>query len=177
MNVKALTHFLIALTVLVGSIGAYVFWHRMVVAASQEAAGLVAQIEQTKRSADTSRQSKQQLTAIVDDEVAVRQYFVAPADIVPFLQTLEKTGSGLSAKVEVLSVAAAQTPRPHLTLSLTITGGFDSVLRTLGAIEYAPYDISIKTLSFDTANSGLWTANATVFVGTASSTPASSPAP
>ncbi|MBU2103516.1 hypothetical protein KKD95_00690, partial [Patescibacteria group bacterium] len=88
-------------------------------------------------------------------------------------------GKGLGATVSVASVSAeTTTTRPHLKLSLKITGSFDSVLRTLGAIEYGPYDSQLLTTTFDTPKvsdptlDAEWTATTAFVIGmrTASST-------
>jgi hypothetical protein len=87
---------------------------------------------------------------------------------------LQSTGTYLKSNVQVVSVSATPgTPTGVLDLSLKIDGTFDSVARTLGAIEYGPYDITITSLTFDTNPSSVtattepqWSAAATYTVGT-----------
>ena len=56
----------------------------------------------------------------------------------------------------MVSVAAAPaSPYGHLNLSVSITGTFDAVSKTVGAIEYQPYNTSLTSLSLSTtANPG-----------------------
>jgi hypothetical protein len=81
----------------------------------------------------------------------------------------------------VLSVAASHTAaHPSLELTLTVTGTFDAVMRTVGAIEYAPYDLSITGLDLGQTDKNAWHADVTLLVGSAAasaSVAAASPAP
>jgi hypothetical protein len=106
----------------------------------------------------------------------VYQHFVSASDIVPFLSSLESTGKALGSTVSVVSVGSdtSKTKVGHLNLSLSITGPFDSVIRTLGAFEYSPYDIVLTNLTLNNASASSWTAAAAFSVGTgvSSTTPA-----
>ena len=63
--------------------------------------------------------------------------------MVGFINGLEAQGQALGTTVSVLSVSAGTGKQPTFMLSLTIEGTFDTVMRTVGVIEYAPYDISL----------------------------------
>ena len=68
--------------------------------------------------------------------------------MVAFINDLEARGRVQGVAVNVLSVSAGgETKQPTLTLVLTVQGTFDAVMRTVGAIEYAPYALSISGLS------------------------------
>jgi hypothetical protein len=101
---------------------------------------------------------------------------------VPFLEQLTATGKYLGSNVNVVSVSASPSGAyEKLNLAVTITGSFNSVLRTIGAIEYGPYDTSISSLSFDApvtgsvgSSSPQWTATALFMIGAQNSASSSS---
>jgi len=177
MKRTALIQLSLALLLLASVLGAYGFWYASVGKASVEAAAL-SEAMQTK-SQDSARvaAAKVALESLSEDEAAMRAYLVREQDIVPFLGTLEQTGTSLGAVVEVVSVSTARKDeRSQIQLSLKITGSFDAVLRTLGAIEYGPYDSAIQSVTFDTVPAEVgspssWTAAATFTLGTQTETP------
>lgn len=159
----------ISVALLASAMTAYGLWYRYAAQAADRAAALATEIAERRMDLDRARDAEARLASLAEDEVAIQKHFVSTQDVVPFLESLERTGSALGADVEVVSVGAVTEPRPSLNVSLKITGGFDSVLRTLGAIEYAPYDIEIVSLTFDTVPTGTasaWTAAATFVIGT-----------
>lgn len=175
-----LTHLLIALALLVVSAGAYGAWFVAVDKENAKARSLAAEIETKSQDASRIAEAKAALSALATEESAIATHFVSANDVVPFLGGIEATGAALGSKMQVVSVGAvpATAGQGHLNLSVQITGSFDSVLRTIGALEYAPYDISLTNITFDTTGSGIWAAAASFSVGTgpdASSTPAKKP--
>jgi len=166
-------HLSTALILFAGIIAAYGFWYATVGTASAEAAQLAEKIKTAGHDSARVAAAKAALVSLAEDELSVRTYLVPTNDVVPFLEGLEQTGKQLGAAVEVASVSAQNsTNRPHLLLALKITGSFDSVLRTLGAIEYGPYDSELTNLTLDTPRleageaSVAWTATATFTIGT-----------
>lgn len=171
-----LIHFSLALLLVVGMGGVYAFGYTLVGRASAEAARLGAEIH--TKSEETTRviAAKAALASLVEDEAHVRQYLVRQEDIVGFLERLERTGQALGATVEVVSVSADRgTPRGKITLALKISGSFDSVLRTLGTIEYGAFDSTLTNLTFDRPVIGTekseWTAAASFIIGTQTTGP------
>ncbi len=175
MKRASLIQLVIALIVFVAAVGAYGFWYSLVGKASVEAATLSKEIYTKSQDSARVAAAKVALESLAEDEAAMRAYLVREQDIVPFLSTLEDTGVSLGSKVEVASVSAdSKGERSHIQLSLKITGSFDAVLRTLGAIEYGPYDSAIQSVTFDTVPSegtAAWTAAATFLLGTQSEKP------
>lgn len=159
-------------------IAAYSGWFVIVDRENAKAAALATQIE--LQSQDTARiaAAKAALASLSSDESRVNMHFVPAADVVPFIETLQSTGSSLGSTVQVLSVSAVPgKARGQLALALQITGSFDSVMRTLGALEYAPYDITLGSITLSTPGAAgkgarVWQAGAAFTVGTASTTPA-----
>lgn len=172
MKRSSLIQLAIALAVLVSVLSAYAFWYSLVGKSSVEAAALSEEIRTKSQDSARVAAAKVALESLAQDEAAMRAYLVREKDIVPFLSTLEDTGTSLGARIEVVSVSAdSKGQRSQLQLSLKITGSFDAVLRTLGAIEYGPYDSAIQSVTFDTvpaeaAAASAWTAAATFTLGT-----------
>lgn len=173
MNRKPLIPLLISFVLVIAAVAAYSFAYSLVSSKSVEVAGLAQQISQKTTATTDIAAAKSQLIALQSEESTINQYFVSTSDIVPFLEQLTATGKYLGAGVQVLSVSAKPgTPYGQLNLSLTITGPFNSVLRTLGAIEYGPYDTTVSnvtmyapTISTVASSSPTWTANATFSIG------------
>jgi hypothetical protein len=108
----------------------------------------------------------------------VQHYFISETGVVAFIDNLEALGrvSGAAA-IKVLSVSTGDvSAQPTFTFSLSIKGTFDAVMRTIGAIEYAPYAISISSLSIGQDAKNDWHANLTFLVGASTtSTPPNTP--
>ncbi|MDB5190432.1 MAG: hypothetical protein JWN49_758 [Parcubacteria group bacterium] len=175
MKLTHITHALLTIVVLIIAFSAYGIWYTTVSRKSAQAASLSAEIETKHQDSERIKAAKDELQKISSDESRVNGYFVSTNDVVPFLETLQSTGKNLGSDVQVVSVSADPgKPHAHLNLSLSITGSFDSVVRTLGALEYSPYDASLQSLTLDTPQTGTgkaaqWTAAATFFIGTTNS--------
>lgn len=178
MKLRHVIHPLLMIGVLALALSAYAAWYGKVGEESANAVALAQKIEEAKQQGSQARAAKEELARASANEAAITGYFVDTKDVVPFLETLQSTGTRLNSKVEVVSVSS-EPAKPHarLLLSLRITGSFDSVMRTLGTIEYQPYDTTIQSLTLDTppGEASMWTAAVTLSVGTrdtvASTTP------
>ncbi len=172
MRRRALIELVIAFFILAAVLAAYGSWYVMVGKASAESASLAKEIETKTLDSARVASAKAALESLIAGEESMRSYLVQEADVVPFLGRLEDAGTTLGASVEVVSVNAEPVEaRENLRLSLKITGSFDAVLRTLGALEYGPYDTRVVNVTFDTVAggedpSGAWTATATLLIGT-----------
>jgi hypothetical protein len=174
MRRRAFIELFIALLIFAGVLGAYAFWYVAVGDASVEAAALSKEIQAKGLESSRVSGAKDALALLADDEASMRGYLVRQEDIVPFLSMLEEKGSFLGSVLEVASVSeetSAGSGRGRILLALKITGSFDAVLRTLGAIEYGPYDSSVSNITLDTSagepgTAPAWTAVATFALGT-----------
>ena len=174
MSNKALIRLIGSVILLVLIVIGYGFWYSIVTAESVQAGSLLTKIaDQTDATAKIA-QAKSQLIQLSTQEATVDQYFVETNDLVPFLEQLQASGKFLGTNVQVASVSAAPgDPYGNLSLSLSITGSFDAVVRTIGSIEYEPFNIKITSLSLNTSSalgtattsSPQWTANASFSVG------------
>lgn len=152
------------------SVGAYAFWFRHVNALSAEAAQLSTELRTRGDAGSRASSLRRAIGEIERQEGEVYRRFVGSDTIVTYLEGVEATAESLGASVEVVSVGNASAKRDQLVqlqMSLRITGTFDAVMRTLGAIEYQAYDTTLSSLTLDTppqADAG-WTAAATFLVG------------
>jgi hypothetical protein len=168
--------YLIAATLLfIIVLSGYGLAYRTLGSISDEVISLTAQVAGKNADAAQALGAEKELTKLATQEAQIHGYFVASSDIVPFLESLQNMGAGTGVKVNVAAVAENKTPRPHLDISLKITGPFDAVVRTVGAIEYSPHDIQVTTLALDATpgeKETIWTASMAMRVGTASSSSA-----
>ena len=176
---KSLIHLVIALVVLAAAVTAYVFWYARVTALELEAAALATNAAQAERAAGDIASARSALSKLVADEAFFGSYFVSTSTVVSYLENLENTGDELGSLVEVVSVTPAGSTR--LSISFRAAGSFAAVMRTLGTIEFGPYDASMMNLTLDTnaGSEGKWMAMGVISVGMnpAAVAPAPTPAP
>jgi Tfp pilus assembly protein PilO len=167
-----------ALVLIVIMLSLYGYAYAQVSLKSAELKSLTLQISKKTLAAADAGAARAQLAALAPQEATLQQYFLSNADIVSFLEQLATTGKYFGSKVEVVSVAAVPgTPNGALNLSLTVTGSFDAVMRTVGAIEYGPHETTVTNFTLTTmgdssqaSSSPQWQASATFLVGTQNST-------
>lgn len=152
----------ISITVLVG----YSFWYAAVAKKSAVVADLESQIATKTETADRIASARALLAEVAGAESVVQGYFVPETGVVAFIGGLEARGKTQGATVNVLSVSTSPAgAQPELTFALTISGAFDAVMRTVGSIEYAPYDLSISGFSLMQDEKGNWQADLKLRVG------------
>ncbi len=115
--------------------------------------------------------AKSALPILTRSEEELLQYRTKSSDIVPFLERLEKQGRAQGVVVEVLSVNPESGTQNRISLSLTMRGSFDAVVRSIGIIEYGPYDSIVKTVALDSGSdteskTATWTAAVVLSLGT-----------
>ena len=162
---------LTSLAVLAAALLGYIALRTMVDAKSVAVLALHQEI--TSKTAATARLASVREELAARGEVAsrVEAYFVPEEGVVNLIDELQARGSAVGATVEINSVAASAPDKSGasvLNVALSITGSFDSVVRALGSIEYAPYDLSVTdlTLTYDTGKK-TWLADATLSIGSA----------
>lgn len=163
-----LIHIIGSLLLLASVVAVYGVWYSVVSGKSQHVAEVQNKIEDAEKNANRIALARAALAEISDDEASVRSYFVPESGVVEFINGLEKLGTAQKSEVKVLSVSTAgSAAQPILTLSLSIHGTFDSVMRTVGAIEYAPFDLWVTRLSVVHDKERLWRAELSLNVGSA----------
>jgi hypothetical protein len=171
---STLIKLILALVVCASALVGYWVWYGVVATASVAVTTLQNQIDTKTSIVSRTATTRSALADIADDEDAVQNYFISETGVVAFINSLEALGraSG-AATVSVLSVSAGNAlPQPTFTFTLSIKGTFDAVMRTVGAIEYAPYAISISSLSVGRDAKNEWHADLAFTVGSSAiSTP------
>ncbi|HET9641400.1 MAG TPA: hypothetical protein VFP46_00945 [Candidatus Paceibacterota bacterium] len=155
------------LTALIAYGGAY----GVVSMKSDAVSALQSQIDAHTETVNRLSSARAMLAELASEESALQNYFVPQSGIVSFIDGLQALGRSLGSVVQVRSVSTGgTTARPTLSLSLLIRGPFDSVVRTIGAIEYGPYAISVVKLSLSQSDKGVWDANMDIVVGSRAET-------
>ena len=164
---RSLTALLFSFILLVSAVFVYGYGYFLISGKSIAVASLEQQILSKTETASRVSSAHAALAEISGDEAAVQAYFVSQTQVVPFIDSLQTTGTNLGTKVEVLSVSQKpSTGRPALAIALSVLGSFDAVMRTVGAIEFAHYDLTVDTFGLSKDVSvDLWRANMTLTVG------------
>ncbi|MBI2025451.1 hypothetical protein HYT04_01530 [Candidatus Kaiserbacteria bacterium] len=163
---SSLTRLLIWISVCAASLAVYGFWYSAIAGRSAAVADLQSQIDNRMEAAGRVAAARTALAEIAGDESAVQNYFVPETGVVPFIDNLEARALARGTAMKVLSVSVGNSAKkPTLVLSFSIRGTFDAVMRTVGAIEYAPYDISVSRLSLVKEEKSSWNATLELIVG------------
>lgn len=165
------SHISIAVVICIFAIVGYGMWYAVISAKSAAVAALQNQIDTKTETVNRVAAARTTLANVASDEAVVQSYFVPEASVVSFIDVLETNGKTLRTTVSVLSVGTSGTPaKPSLELALSAKGTFNDVMRTVGAIEYAPYDLSISSLTVTQDDKNSWHADLKVLVGSVSAT-------
>lgn len=148
------------------ALSAYRSWYRTAAGVSADAALLGQRIEAVAGNTPRTSSARAALAEVASDEALVGAHFLSESSVVSFVTALESAGASRGAAVAVSSVSAAgSSEHPAFSIALTATGSFDAVMRTAGAIEFAPYAVSVSTLSLREGRGGAWTAALVITVG------------
>jgi len=174
MRRHSLTYFILALVFALASLVAYVLWFLAFSSAHTEAVAAATEVIRIEREDAAIANAEDTIAALSADEAMLNGYFVSSDGIVPFLEELERSGEGQGSLVEVVSVTPPGTSGGRLALAVRIEGSFESVMRTLGSMEYGPRDMRIVSVTLDTPpveEATMWIAAATFSVATLAETP------
>lgn len=149
----------------------YLFWYGAVSSKSAEVASLQEQITSTTETVSRIASTKAALARLAVDEAKVQGYFVSESGVVAFINALQAIGTSQQSTVTVTSVSTGGTKaRPALTFELGVDGPFDAVMRTVGAVEYAPYAITVTGLAVREDATNKWHADLGLSVGSITAT-------
>jgi len=163
---SSLRHIIIAVVIASATLIGYGVWYSIISAKSTAVADLQNSIATKTETANRIAATRASLADIASDEAIVQNYFVPETSVVAFINSLEGKGKAQRATVSVLSVSTGGTAaHPALTLALTVKGTFEAVMRTVGSIEYAPYDLSITSLGVVQDAKNSWHADLKLLVG------------
>lgn len=173
-----ITNFMLACVACIGAGGAYLVWNHTIGTAIDRVGALDTEIATKTATVARIASARASLTEIAADEATMRSYFVPEANAVSLITDLESKGRPQGATVKVTNIAPSGSgARAALALTITVKGSFDGVMRTLGTIEYAPYAISLTSLSLNSDDKQNWSATASLTVGSVSATAAAASSP
>jgi len=168
---SSLPRIIIVLIVCSVALASYGAWYSVLSGKSATVADLQNKIDTKTETVNRLAATRATLASIANDEATVQNYFVQEIGVVGFIDSLEARGRARGASMRVLSVSTGGTAaQPALVLTLSAKGTFDAVMRTVGSIEYAPYDLSISTLSVGWDAKDSWHADLTLLVGSVPAT-------
>lgn len=155
--------------IMVAAGAGYLVWYMQVEHVADARTALRVETAEKDAARLRSAAAKSAEAELLGKEQFIAAHFVETANIVSFLETLEAAGKGYGVTVQVASLGEGATSEGKLTLSLSMSGSFDGVMKTLGSIENGPYATMVNDLTFDTTDQGkTWNAVGVFIVGTAS---------
>lgn len=165
---KPLIHLVVAFLILVGVAAAYAFWYLHITALRGEVAVLAAEATAAEANAGEIAAARQTLSTLAVDEEFFGSYFVSTSTLVSYLESVEATGRSLGTEADIVSVTPGGKGDPRIVVAFKAVGSFAAVMRTVGAIEYGPYDAHITSITIDTnaGSEGAWAATGSISVGT-----------
>lgn len=137
------------------------FWYQEITRVRSESATLAADITTAFSEHEQGARVRSLETELAESEAFIAAHIVKDADIVSFLGYVEGTGRPAGALVEVASVSDIDA-EGRILVSLTITGNFDALMRTLGMLEHGPYALSVKSATMEAREEG-WALNGTFY--------------
>lgn len=159
-------HLVLAFSVCVLALIGYWLWYGTIADKSADIAVLQNRIDARTATIHRLATTRAALAELSGDEMTVRSYFVPETGVVAFIDGLEARGRILGTSVKVESVSTGgTTEKPTLEFVLSVAGAFDNVMRTVGAIEFAPYAITVSRLSVEHMAKNNWRADLKLLVG------------
>lgn len=161
-----LSHLGIVSVLCISTLGGYAFMYQMISDKSVALSEIENQIQEKDVAEASITIARSSLSRLEDEEVLVQGYFVPETNVVSLINDLEALGRSEGAVVGVVSVSKKTVgTHPAFGLNLSISGTFDAVMRTIGAIEFGPRETTVSTLSVAHDDKNTWHANMEVLVG------------
>lgn len=132
---------------LMATLSVFLFLYRQIInnKSISEQTQIKWQEETAKR--EEVRSLERSLRAIEKEVGFLGSHFAQSSDIVPFLDTLEKIGSLVSVKVDIVSVDAPKG-KVELLVDMKASGAFDKIYKFLLLLENSPYELEIISADF-----------------------------
>lgn len=161
-----LFHIIVWVSLCIVAFAGYGFWYATVSHKSVAVSKLQNQVDTKTKTADRIASARTVLSEVDNSEATIKSYFITETGVVSFINDLKEYARAQNTDITVLSVSSGKSGTQHiLTFSLTVDGNFDAVMRTIGVIEYAPYNLSISKLSINKGEANDWGANIEIIVG------------
>jgi uncharacterized membrane-anchored protein YhcB (DUF1043 family) len=88
---------------------------------------------------------------IEKDKLELETHFAKSSDIVPFLNTIEKTASNVGTKAEVSFIEVAKD-NTGLVVEMKNTGSFEQVYKFLMLLENSPYELEFSSVEMNSVS-------------------------
>lgn len=174
-----LTQLILATLLCGAALVGYGIWYSLIQAKSAHVGALEQQIESNADAVTRVAAARASLAEISSDEASIQSYFISDNDVATFSDALEANYHAPGATVKVLSVSKnGSGSTATLTFMVSVDGTFDTVMRTIGIIEYAPYAASLSNISvaLGDKSKGGWHADVTLIVSSVPTTASTTPA-
>jgi len=155
MNKKTVIPLGVTAVLLLVTAGAYWWWYGEHVRIAADTISLKEEIAEADAERGRALQLRNESSQLSAEEEFIASHQVDASDIVSFLNYLENSGDMHGALVEVASVSDVATDNT-VTVSLSISGSFSSVMKTLAQIEYGQYAIAVEGVTVDGSAEGKW---------------------
>ncbi len=150
MKKTAYSPIIIASLILLGSLGLFGVEYYVLDTTVGQVTDLQKQIGEKKGEIEKAARARSALTTLGPNEAIINSYLLNKDDIVTFLENVQSTGKGIGATAQVVSVSDEKVAgHPRISVSLLITGSFDSVMRTVGILENSAYDSTLTSVTLD----------------------------
>lgn len=149
---------IIALIAFAALSAGYVFLFQTVTAKSVELAALNASIEAHARSESRNDLTQATLAEIAAQEALIQRYLVPAVQAESFVSDLEARARSQEVSVQRLSGVSANADTHTISFSLALEGSFSSVMRAIGSLEYAPFELAASQVSISYKDSDKWRA-------------------
>lgn len=171
MKKTAYSPLIIASIILVASIGAGVVEYYVLNNSETRVVELQKKVLDQKAEIARAERARSALASLDTNENALEPYFLKKESIVSFIESLQATGKGTGASVQVVSVSDDKSGgHARILVSLLISGPFDAVMRTVGILENGSYDTVLNSLTLDSGTPSIkgvqqWSAATNLSVG------------
>lgn len=171
MKKTAYSPLIIASVIVIASIGAFVVEYYVLDNSQTRVTELQKQVLDQKAEIARAERARSALASLDTNENTLQSFFLKKDNIVSFIESLQATGKGTGASVQVVSVSDDKsTGHPRISVSLLISGSFDAVMRTVGILENGSYDTVLSSLTLDSGSPTVkgvreWSAATTLSVG------------
>ena len=125
--------------------------YKAVVKKAEEESAVQSEVQAASKQALQAKDMKTEYGSTVADRALLPSFLVSQDDAVPFIDAVEAIGSSTGASITISSLSSAIGDSSHkvVTATISMSGAWASVIRSIEIIEDIPYAISIKDLHMD----------------------------
>jgi hypothetical protein len=159
----------VAVLIVLIALGGVGYWYYTITVMSTR----LAKVEEESRSQKTQTpNTATDASRLVADEATIEQYFVGEDNVPAFVNVLEARVRARGATISIASLSKSGAGlETTLALAVTVTGTFEQVMQTVGAIEHLPYATKLTSVNVVRDLASKWRADVKLSVGLASKKP------